>query len=245
MRLLSKLLAASLAGLLAVEAQAAIVSYRYTATIDSIVETDMASGSSVAPWESSFAGPAIRVGDLLTGIIRFDTAALLRFEQLDPDTGVRSMVYDGAAADFMSFDVAGTRFSFDSDPAGSPNGTSYVRNANGLSGNSAPDQFERIMVSYGPGTITTHHLSLLDLDGTAFQDGRMPTRLDPALFESKSMFTLFRRPADDREMVFESTISSFESIDALVPAPGVLPLLAAGAVGLLAARRRARSTAGA
>ena len=245
MHLLSKLFAAGLAGLLAVDAQAAILTYRYTARIDSIVETDMSTGSAVAPWESSFAGPSIRVGDLVTGILRYDTAALLIFDQIDPDTGTRTMAYEGAAADFMSFDVAGNTFSFYSDPPGSPNGTSYVRNADSLAGSSAPDQFERIMYSHAAGAVTTHHLSLLDVDGTAFQDGRMPARLDPALFESKSMFTLFRRLADDREMMFESTISSFESIDAPVPEPGVLLLLAAGAGGLLAARRRARPASGA
>lgn len=243
MHLLSKIFATGLAGLLAVQAQAAVLTYRYTATIDSIVETDMSTGSSLAPWESSFAGPTIRVGDLVTGILRYDTTALLRFDQLDPDTGARTMVYEGSAADFMSFDVAGTSFSFDSDPPAYPNGTSYVRNADSLAGNSAPDQFERIMYSYGPGAITTHHVSLLDVDGTAFQDSRMPTRLDPALFESKSMFTLFQHFAEDREMYFESTISSFERID--LPEPGVLLLLAAGAGGLLATRRRASSSAGA
>lgn len=242
MHLFSKLLAAGLAGLLAAEAQAAVLAYRYTATIVSIVETDLSSGSSQAPRESSFAGPAIRVGDLVTGVMRYDTAAQLQSDWVDPDTGVRTMAYRGSAADFMSFDVAGTSFRFDSDP---PNGTSYVRNADALAGNAAPDQFERIMASHGPDTTIDHYLSLLDAEATAFQDSLMPVQLDPALFESKTMRTLFRHIAEDREMVFESTITSFDRIDAPVPEPGVLLLLAAGAGGLLAARRRARSAPGA
>ena len=57
----------------------------------------------------------------------------------------------------------------------------------------------------------------------------MPAQLDAALFESKIMRTLFQHPAENSHMVFESTISSFERIDAPVPEPGVLLLLAAGA----------------
>ncbi|MBQ5948230.1 PEP-CTERM sorting domain-containing protein [Massilia sp. ST3] len=238
MTLLRTLCTAGLACLLAASAQGAVLTYRYTATIDAIVEKDIQTGNYLAPAESAYAGPLIRVGDVVTGILRYNTAAPLAAYQPDPEPRLRTTIYDGAQYDFMSFTVGGATFSFDAGPEAPWSGTSYVRNADGLPDNPAYDVFERIMVRQDGGVRATGHLSLGDVDGTALEDGAMPGRLDPALFELKSLFASFSRAADDGFMVFDSTISSFERVDAQVPEPGVLLLLAAGAGGLFAARRR-------
>ncbi|MEH6435649.1 PEP-CTERM sorting domain-containing protein [Massilia sp. DD77] len=237
MKFLSTLCSAGLACLLATGAQAAVLTYRYTATIDAIVEKDAQTGNYLAPTESAYAGPLIRVGDVVTGILRYNTAAPLAAYQPAPEARLRTAIYEGAEFDFMSFTVGGTTFSFDAGPDAPWSGTSYVRNADGLPDNPAFDVFERIMVRQDGGGRATGHVSLGDVDGTALEDGAMPARLDPVLFEIKTLFASFSHAADDGFMYFDSTISSFEQVDAQVPEPGILLLLAAGAGGLLAARR--------
>lgn len=240
MRVLRKLCLASLACLLSTGAQAAIVTYQYTAVVDNLTEHDWASDTYTDLFESSFTGHRVVIGDVLRGILRYDTAALKSAYQ-PADRGARKTAfYDGAPQDLITYRFDATGMAYRSDPAGA--GLTTVSDSPTAPGTDAVDYFSK-HTAYSDGDfIYNADIFFLNQGGAAFQDTSLPLQLDASLFQETIFGGSIYRRSDLNSLYFNAQITSFELLPTDVTEPGAMFLLAAGAGSLFAARRRARQT---
>lgn len=239
MNVFAKLCITGLACLLPLAAQASVLTFRYTATLDYMVALNPATGNYEGVYdETEFAGISFKAGDLISGTFRYDTAVTPDQEEADPE--YRTAYYVRSPADFMNYRFERTGYSFAAGAVLDPSGTAHVRDvAPGTQGRSdelhlamfnSDDQFERSMF-----------LEFGDHSGSMFNDTSMPAALDLGQLDRLSMSGAFRGLNDDRWMGFGAQITLLEQVSSDVPEPGSLLLLAAGATGLLASRRRKRT----
>lgn len=239
MNSLSKLCIAGLACLVTAGAQAAVVSYRYTATIDTLVEKNLATGGYDILTESAFPGFPLKRGDVVKGTFSYDTVAKLSTYQPRQQAGSQWFMYDTSSGDYMNYLHAPTGHTVRSDPALAWLGTIQVHDG----GESRPDFFSMTMRGWNTDFFYSSRLFLWNPDGAAFPDASVPARLDSSLFSYMTMGGSFMHMNDDGWMEFSATLTSLEQVGAEIPEPGAGFLLVAGAAGLVAARRRARRIA--
>lgn len=238
MNVLGKLCLTGLAALLSAGAQAAIITYQYTATVSLITEYDYASDTYTDLLESNFTGNQVMIGDVLRGIVRYDTAAVKSTYQPPDRGGKQTTFYNAGPQDAITYRFDATGLAYQSDP--SRGGQTSVGNAPPMSG--MVDHFSKSSSFADSDYIYNGDILLGNTDGTAFQDTSLPSLLDPALFQELLVGGAIYRRANLDAFYFEANITSFTLLPADVPEPGALLLFAAGAGSLVAARRRARRT---
>lgn len=227
MNLLAKLCITGLACLLPFAAQAELLTYRYTATINGV---DISDGD--------LADLPFRAGDRLVGTFAYDTAAKLAPFQDDPSPYWSMANYELTEPAFMNYQVERTGYSFASTPLASLRSFAHVWDS--YDGQVLSDQFEMMMWGMDDQFDISMHTRFL-LPATTFQNTSMPAVLDPATVEVSALFGNFIRKDGLGWMNFYADITSLEQVSSDVPEPGSLLLLAAGASGLLASRRRKRT----
>lgn len=224
MHFLTKLCITGLACLLPFAAQAELITYRYTATINQVGLSD--GDLSDLPFGS---------GDVLVGSFAYDTMAPLKPTQPDSYPSFRSALYEMSLPAFMNYRVERTGYGFASSPLADLQGFAQVWDS--YEGEALSDQFELLMWDTDAQFDRSMHLRFL-VPATTFQDTAMPASFDPANVEIASMFGNFVRKDGSGYIHYSADVTSLERVSSEVPEPVTLLLLAAGATALGAARRR-------
>lgn len=226
----SALLAAALYNL---PAQAAAVSYNFTATIWDELQTEDYGGGTTQMYSSDFSGHTITLGDHIVGSFSYDPAAA-RLTQPQPGDASDTRRYFDLPGFSLHYTIVPSGASFASD--GAP-GSAWVQN-------NLPSRFaeDRFVVSgkaeHSGGMQREAGLQFFDNNGSALPGTNVPFNLGADKFPNRDLFASWQRDSDGHQF------SLIASIDTMVAAPVPEPTNAAmllaglGTLTLLARRRR-------
>jgi len=215
-------------------AHAGLVTYQFSASIQSMYEDDPASGDFSSVNASSLNGTLIRVGDTISGILRYDTNATPYPLQPAPSPNHRAALYQLGAQDFLSYRIDRTGYTFTSNPHLNMLGSYQVWHDLTHAAGSADNSFSAAMNDKDSAFARNASLQVEYRDGGTPDGTAMPPDLDTSPFSEGKLSAGFVRLADDRWMGFDANLTSLTA----VPEPGVPGLLVAGAVGMAVLRRR-------
>lgn len=237
MEILGKLAAAGLALALSAGAQAAIITYDYTAIVNRVTEYDRETDTFTDPDDSNFVGTRVARGDVIHGTLRYDNAAPKNDYQPEDYGNTKSAMYNPGPEAGLSYRFAATGLSFQSEY--NLFGYASVNDSPARPGEYSSDYFSTRFSIFDAVYLRGAGMFFWNADGTAFSDTSLPQGLDASLFQSMSMSGTFMNLDSDNMMFFDAEVMSFQ-LAAEVPEPGVLLLLGAGAAGLVGSRRRMR-----
>jgi hypothetical protein len=213
-------------------AHAGLVTYQFSASIQSMYEDDPASGGFPSVNASSVNGTLVRVGDTISGRLRYDTNAPPYTLQPAPSPDHRAAFYLSGAQDFLSYRIDRTGYTFTSNPR--LNGGYLVWHELTHAPGSPDNSFTAEMNDNDSAFARNASLEVDYWDGGTLNGTAMPQDFDSSSFFQGKLRAGFSRFADDRLMGFDANLTSLTA----VPEPGVPGLLVAGAVGMAVLRRR-------
>lgn len=240
MKILGKLAAAGLALALSASAQAAIMTYEYTAIVNRVTEYDRETDTFTNPDDSNFVGTRVGLGDVIHGTLRYDTSAPESDYKPEDRGDTKSAMYKSTPEELLSYRFSSTGLSFHSEY--NMFGYGYVANSPAVSSGYSSDYFSKDFSIFDDVYLRGAGLFFWNANGTAFDGTGLPQQLDAALFQSISLSGTFMNLSSENMMFFHAEVTSFR-LAAEVPEPGALLLLGVGAAGLLVSRCRTRPRA--
>jgi hypothetical protein len=220
---------AALAALLALSvpltASAAVLEYRFKASIVGMFESNAESGI-IYVSSSAFAGDTISIGDEVSGGFSYNTDGVLSpgYQPIQPETGSYLFYTMDPLRSGLWFKIGGSAVGFTSGPNA---GSLLLGNDN--SNLFGFDTFNlNFEGEYDPVMLRLAGVSLYDFTGIAFSSGAIPEYLDFTAFIAKGVGGSWLRRSDGSQMQFQANISSIEAIESTVALPSTLLLLAFG-----------------
>ena len=208
-----------------VTASAAVLEYKFKASIVSMFESSAESGITNVS-SSAFAGDLISIGDGVTGSFSYNTDGVLSpyYQPMQPPTGSYLIYIMEAGRSGLSFSVDDSSVNFRSALL---DGMLILGNDNSdLSGS---DTFNiNFTGEANPVMFRLAGVSFYDFTGNAFSSGAIPEYLDFTSFTVKGLGAGWLRQSDGKQMQFQANITSIEVTESTVVLPSTFLLLASG-----------------
>ncbi len=217
------------ASLCSPQADAAVVSYDFTAKINDLFEYDGTTKVITHVATSNFPGSTISLADTVSGKFFYDTTWALHpyYQPEKPVSGTYLMYTSGAPVSAISFSVGGAAI-FDAKDSAS------VQIANNASTFNGSDIFYLgSSTAYNGVMHQNANIALFDRSGSAFQSGDLPTQLNLADFSYRQLGSAWLRYSNGDQLQMSATLTSITPTVSPVPEPDAAALFGGGLALLL------------
>ncbi|MES2148527.1 MAG: PEP-CTERM sorting domain-containing protein [Pseudomonadota bacterium] len=239
-KIIRGLVAIALAGL-AWNANAIVVTYGFTATLQKLTLVSSGGGNQTDVDSSTLPGALVSTGEKIVGRVYYDTGAILSGTQpSQPSSGTQQSYGSDSANTNIEFFFVNTGLLF--GDSGSPPNSSIIQVGDDNSDVAGADTLFIGAISSKLNQVTFSMLSLRNLTGLAVQGGGIPPALEAFDLSSAALAGIWINQSSNEALAYWATLDSLwrlESAD--VPEPGSLAMLMLGLAALGVARLRHRT----